>query len=148
LAGAPALGCGATPLDPGGRAAARPRPADGSPGPGPRGAAAGAAAPAAGRDVARPARGPGAAARGVARDRRPARAQAEQMDQDALALLARRARRPVLEDGERVLVHLLGLHPRTGAELRREHRAVAGAALVSLVALERTEHVPAALAVD
>src|SRR5690606_6720710 len=62
-------------------------------------------------------------------------------------LLARRAGRAVLEESERVLVHLLGLLPRTGAELRRQHRAVAGAALVALVALARTEHVPAALAV-
>src|SRR5690606_26693635 len=64
------------------------------------------------------------------------------------ALLAGNARRPVLEDRQRILVHLLGLHPRARAELRREHRAVAGAALVALVALERTQHVPAALAVD
>src|SRR5690606_31644169 len=62
--------------------------------------------------------------------------------------LARRARPAVFQDRQRVLVHLLGLHARARAQLRFEHGAVAGAAAVALVALERAHRVPAALAVD
>src|SRR5690606_12411037 len=79
--------------------------------------------------------GPGRGERGI------------QHAQVAQAFLTRRAWRRAADDRERVLVHLLGLHARGLAQLRFEYGAVAGAALVALVTLERGHGVPAALAV-
>src|SRR5690606_18901374 len=67
--------------------------------------------------------------------------------QVAQAFLARRARLRAADDRQRVVVHLHGLHARGLAQLRLEHGAVAGAASVALVTLERAHGVPAALAV-